>query len=59
MIYKINGREYEVTTFEKLSESMQKDGRIGTVKINGIKYDMYGSCWYNSVGCLVKSKEEE
>ncbi len=56
MRYKIQGRLYEVVTFEQLSERLQKEGPVGTVKIRGIKYLVYDSGLYNSVGYLVASK---
>jgi len=56
MRYKIQGRLYEVVTFEQLSERLQKEGPVGTVKIKGVRYQVYDSGLYNSVGYLVESK---
>lgn len=56
MRYKIQGRLYEVVTFEQLSERLQKEGPVGTVKIGGVTYQVYDSGLYNSVGYLVESK---
>ena len=56
MKYKIQGKIYEAVAFEQLSERLQKEGPVGTVKIRGIKYLVYDSGLYNSVGYLVASK---
>ena len=56
MKYKIQGRIYEVVAFEQLSERLQKEGPVGTVKIKGVRYQVYDSGLYNSAGYLVESK---